>query len=88
MSGSDDEKTGGWVESLGKVIGYMVIIPVSLPGLILLVFGFCASWYVLDHGDRETMTGSGIVVAGLLLSGAILQSTKRNAHQGKPRDRG
>ena len=73
------KEEGGIVESLGRLIGYCYILPISFIGLPLIIYGLVegSSIGLREMNGDVSLTGSGLFSGMCVLSGVILQATKR-----------
>ncbi len=77
----DKNKDDGFFESVGRLLGYLEVMNISMLGVSLMILGIVAGVTVFDAeqfrlGAGHPMVGSGIVSAGAILAGAILQAGK------------
>ncbi|YCM45939.1 hypothetical protein V2O64_07915 [Verrucomicrobiaceae bacterium 227] len=76
------EKEGGFFENLGKILGYLDLLNISILGIILITLGIVTGFFVVDaefHHPKsgDTMAGSALISAALILGGAIMHAAKR-----------
>ncbi|NNE90998.1 MAG: hypothetical protein HKN23_05070 [Verrucomicrobiales bacterium] len=75
-----DKKSEGFFFNIGRSLGYLNELKLSVPGLILLlvgIIGTIALMYTEGDINRSPMTGTGLAVTACLVSGAFLQVSKR-----------
>ena len=76
-----DQQPECFFSNLGRLLGYLDKLGVSALGVILIIGGIIGTMVLFDNEDRRDrppMTGSGLAIAGCLISGALLQSSKRS----------
>ncbi len=75
-----DQQPEGFFSNLGRLLGYLDRLGVSVLGVTLVIVGIIGTMMLFDgedHRDSPPMIGSGLAIAGCLISGALLQSSKR-----------
>jgi hypothetical protein len=82
MKDKDKDKDGGFFEGLGRLLGYLDIMNISVLGILLMILGVASGFVVFDaerypSAEGYPMVGSGLVSAGLLIAGAIMHAAKR-----------
>jgi len=76
----DNPKLDGFFSRLGQFLSFLDQRNVSLMGLVLMtggIIGTVSLFNYEDYRERPPMIGSGLAVAGCLVSGALLQSSKQ-----------
>ena len=78
---TDNQKTTGFFNSLGRLLGYLDQLGISILGCLLIIGGAFGAIFVFieeESSRNPSMIGSGLAMAGCLISGALLQSGKRS----------
>ena len=78
----DKDKDGSFFESIGRLLGYLDLMNISVLGILLMMLGIASGFVVFDAerfkiSSGHPMVGSGLVSAGLMIAGAILHAAKR-----------